>query len=137
MRLRLSTRGRSYRAFGYRVSEVPVEWYSRERRNRPTMEAQNALIRRNLDELANRIEADGQEIHGVLVEVASIKAQVGHLLDRMDARDDDLDELISSFKFSRRLRQWLWGAVAGGALLLAGLLDTLHVFESIGRNPPQ
>lgn len=94
-----------------------VEWFSEERRLKPTEQDHHALVRQNLRELAQRVESNRQLSERNAERISRIEHKTDRVLANLEAHTDEAKELLATFKFSRQLRRWVLGILGGVAAL--------------------
>lgn len=95
-----------------------IEWFTQERRYQPTPGEQYGLLRRNITELATRLEGDRHTIIENRERIGHLEYKCDEILAAIEQHKVDTREMLAAFRFQRKLRKWALGLAAGLALLV-------------------
>lgn len=112
-------------------------WLSMERRSNPTEADFRGLMTHNVRQMAEQIETlrechvdQEEKIHELSRQMVVMDTSVKTLTEKIDAHTNATSEMLTAYRFTRRLRRLMLGVAAS----IAALLTFAHTaVEFIGR----
>ena len=108
-----------------------MDWFTSERRYHPPPGEQYGLLRRNITELARRIDDDCYAIDENRRRINVLDRKCDEILATLEQHKIDTREMLAAFRFQRRLRKWVLGLAAGLALLVGLGHQIVQLWQSV------
>ena len=102
-----------------------TDWLTRERRSPVTDDDFKVLVRVNLEQLADNIEANRQRIESQSDCLSDLSHRVELVREEVRKHHEDSRELLDSYRFARQLRR-VMVALVGGVTVIATALMHAH-----------
>lgn len=99
------------------------EWLTVERRIHPSVEEQVGLIHKQIADTAARVEINRRLAERSNTELQETITELKMLSERFERFEAATTELVESYRFSRKMRKWLFGTIAGGLTFVAILTE--------------
>jgi hypothetical protein len=99
-----------------------VDWFSDERRDKPSEADHYALVRLNLRQLAEHTERTRELAERNADRLDALCAKTDQLHQAVNRHQDEAQDLLEAFRFSRQLRRWVLGLL--GLIAAIGLAVT-------------
>lgn len=103
-----------------------MDWFSDERRDKPTEADHHALVRLNLRQLAEHNERTRKLAECNADRLDALCQKTDRLHEAVERHQDEAQDLIDAFRLSRQLRRWALGLL--GLIAAVGLAVT-HMRE--------
>lgn len=95
------------------------EWLTVERRKHPSVDEQVGLIHKQNADMAAQVEINRRIAERNCVELQETTTELKVLSERFERFEAATTELVESYRFSRKMRKWLFGTLAGGLTFVA------------------